>query len=165
MNPGPTRPRRPSRAATPRTTRLRSLRAGGQAEQGSISIWIATSGLVMIILVGLAVDLGGQVHAQQYARDIAAQAARAGGQQLQASLAVRGLAAQADPGPAVAAARAYLAAADVTGTASLRGGDTVIVTTSATYDTKFLGLIGINQLTVTGAAESRIARTVGGVER
>jgi Flp pilus assembly protein TadG len=119
----------------------------------------------MLILVGLAVDLGGQVHAQQYARDIAAQAARAGGQQLQASLAVRGLAAQADPGPAVAAARAYLAAADVTGTASLRGGDTVIVTTSATYDTKFLGLIGINQLTVTGAAESRIARTVGGVER
>ncbi|MDC5698073.1 pilus assembly protein TadG-related protein [Intrasporangium calvum] len=165
MHPAPTRPRRPARAAPPRTPRPRAKLAGGHVEQGSISIWIATSGLVMIILVGLAVDLGGQVHAQQYARDIAAQAARAGGQQLQASLAVRGLAARADPGPAVAAARAYLTAADLTGTASLRGGDTVIVTTSATYDTKFLGLIGINQLTVTAAAESRIARTVGGVER
>jgi hypothetical protein len=43
-------------------------------ERGSVSIWIATSGLVMIILVGLAVDLGGQVHAQQHARDVAAQA-------------------------------------------------------------------------------------------
>jgi Flp pilus assembly protein TadG len=119
----------------------------------------------MIILVGLAVDLGGQVHAQQHARDVAVQAARAGGQQLQAPLAVRGLAARADPVRAVAAARAYLAAADVSGNASLRGGDTIAVTTTATYETRFLGLIGINQLTVTGAASSRIARTVGGAER
>lgn len=143
--------------------RLRSRRLAG--ERGSVSIWIATSGLVMIILVGLAVDLGGQVHAQQHARDVAAQAARAGGQQLQAPLAVRGLAARADPVRAVAAARAYLAAADVTGSASLRGDDTIAVTTTTTYRTRFLGLIGINQLTVTGAAESRIARTVGGAER
>lgn len=137
----------------------------GAGERGSVSIWIATTGVVMIILVGLAVDLGGQVHAQQYARDVAAQAARAGGQQLQAPLAVRGIAARADPTRAVAAARAYLAAADVTGSARLRGGDTVIVTTSTTYQTRFLGLIGINQLTVTGAAQSRIARTTGGAER
>ena len=146
-------------------TRLTVSGGARSTERGSVSIWIVTSGLVMIILVGLAVDLGGQVHAQQYARDVAAQAARVGGQQLQASLAVRGLAAEADAGPAVSAARAYLAAADVTGSASLRGGDTVIVSTSATYTTKFLGLIGINQLTVTGTAESRIVRTVGGVQR
>lgn len=141
--------------------RLRGL----ERERGSISIWIATSGLVMIVLVGLAIDLGGHVHTQQRARDVAAQAARAGGQQLQAALAVRGLGAKADPGPAIAAASAYLAAADVTGAATLRGGDTVIVHTSATYRTKFLGLIGISALTVTGTAESRIARTVGGTER
>jgi len=164
MHPEP-KPQRPARAGGPRRMLRRCVLGVEPTEQGSISIWIATSGLVMILLVGLAVDLGGQVHAQQYARDVARQAARAGGQQLQASLAVRGLAAQTDPGPAVAAARAYLAAADVTGTASLRGGDTVIVTTSATYDTTFLGLIGISQLTVTGAAESRVARTVGGVEQ
>ena len=144
-------------------SRLRPRRLAG--ERGSVSIWIATSGLVMIVLVGLAVDLGGQVHAQQHARDVAAQAARAGGQQLQAPLAVRGVAARADPVRAVAAARTYLAAADVAGRASLRGGDTIVVTTTATYETRFLGLIGISQLTVTGAAESRIARTVGGAER
>jgi Flp pilus assembly protein TadG len=44
----------------------------------------------MIVLVGLAVDLGGQVHAQQHARAVADQAARTGGQQLDAAVAVRG---------------------------------------------------------------------------
>ena len=44
----------------------------------------------MMMLVGLAVDLGGQVHAQQRAHDIAAQAARAGGEQVQAAPAIEG---------------------------------------------------------------------------
>lgn len=153
---------RPIRRSLDRRRLTEQRRAG---ERGSVSIWIATAGLVMVILVGLAVDLGGQVHAQQYARDVAAQAARAGGQQLHAPLAVRGLAARADPARAVAAARAYLAAADVTGQASVRGGTTVTITTTTTYRTRFLGLIGISELTVTGAASSRIARTTGGTER
>ena len=40
-------------------------------ERGSISIWLVTTGFAMIVLVGLAVDLGGQVHAQQQARAVA----------------------------------------------------------------------------------------------
>ena len=32
-------------------------------ERGSITVWLALSSFVMIFLVGLAVDLGGQVHA------------------------------------------------------------------------------------------------------
>src|SRR3546814_15562304 len=59
-------------------------------ERGSISIWVITATLAMMILVGLAVDLGGQVHAQQRAHDVAAQAARTGGQQVQAVPAVEG---------------------------------------------------------------------------
>ena len=47
-------------------------------ERGSISIWLAVSSLVMMILVGLAVDLGGQVHAKQRAHDIAAEAVHTG---------------------------------------------------------------------------------------
>ncbi|HUM87572.1 MAG TPA: pilus assembly protein TadG-related protein, partial [Actinomycetota bacterium] len=54
-------------------------------ERGSISIWVVTATIVMMTLVGLAVDLGGQVHAQQRAHDVAAQAARAGGQQVEAA--------------------------------------------------------------------------------
>ena len=70
-----------------------------------------------------------------------------------------------DPAQAVAAARAYLAASDVTGTVQLRGGTAVVVHTAATYHTKFLGIIGIDQVPVTGSAESRIVRAVEGVER
>jgi hypothetical protein len=39
------------------------------------------------------------------------------------------------------------------------------VTTTDTYDTTFLGIIGINALTVTGNAQSRITRSVDGVEQ
>jgi hypothetical protein len=41
----------------------------------------------------------------------------------------------------------------------------VVVHTSATYHTKFLAVIGIDRLPVTGSAESRIVRAVNGVER
>lgn len=140
-------------------------RVGRGRDRGSISIWIATGGLVMIVLVGMAVDLGGQVYAQQHARDVARQAARAGGQQLQAAPAIRGEAAVADPVAAVRAARTYLAASDVRGSASVSGGDTVVVNTTAVYDTKFLSIIGISQLTVTGHAQATITRAVEGVQR
>jgi Flp pilus assembly protein TadG len=136
-----------------------------RGERGSVSIWIATCAMVMIILVGLAVDLGGQVYAQQHARDVAGQAARAGGQQLQVPAAVRGYAARADPARAAAAARAYLAGSNVTGSVAIRGGDTVVVHTTATYQTKFLGIIGIDSLPATGTGTARIARVVEGVRR
>ena len=61
-----------------------------RTDQGSISIWLVTSSVVMMMLVGLAVDLGGQVHAKQRAHDIAAQAARTGAQQVESAPAVTG---------------------------------------------------------------------------
>ena len=60
--------------------------------------------------------------------------------------AIRGQGVRTDPARAVAAARAYLAASDVTGTVQLRGGTTVVVHTTATYHTTFLGIIGIDRL-------------------
>jgi Flp pilus assembly protein TadG len=136
-----------------------------RGERGSVSVWIATCALAMIILVGLAVDLGGQVYAQQHARDVAGQAARAGGQQLQAPAAVRGQGAHANPARAAAAARAYLAASDVSGSVTIRGGDTVVVHTTAIYQTKFLGILGIDALAATGTGTARITRVVEGVRR
>jgi len=126
---------------------------------------MVTAAMAMIILAGLAVDLGGQVLTRQNVANVAAQAARAGGQQLQASRAIRGEGVRIDNTRAAAAARAYLAASDVTGTVQLRGGTAVAVHTAATYHTKFLGIIGIDRLPVTGSAESRIVRAVNGVER
>lgn len=157
----------PTRHFAGRLTRAcaRRLRGvGAETERGSITVWIVTASFVMIVLVGMAVDLGGQVYAQQHARDMARQAARAGGQQLQAGPAVRGEGAIADTPRAVQAARAYLAAGDVAGDARVTGGNTIEVTTTAVYTTKFLSIIGINRLTVTGHAEATITRALEGVQ-
>ena len=133
-------------------------------ERGSISVWLVTASFVMIMLVGLAVDLG-QVHAQQRAHDIAAQAARAGGQRIQAPAAIEGRSVDVDLAAARTAAKDYLAAADVEGTVEITGGDTVTVTVTDHYDPQFLGAIGISDLTVTGEASARVVRTIGGTEQ
>lgn len=131
-------------------------------ERGSVSVWLASASVVMIMLVGVVVDLAGQVHAQQHARDVAAQAARVAGQQINAPAAIRGQGVRANPAQAVSAAQAYLNSSDVSGTASIVDGTTIIVNTSATYNTKFLSIIGLGSMRVTGHAEARITRVVGG---
>lgn len=135
-------------------------------DKGSVTIWLALASFVMIVLVGVAVDLSGQVYAQQHARDIAAQAARTAGQQINASLGVRGIGAQTNTAQAIAAAKSYIAAAGMEGDASITGGGTTItVSVVDTYETKFLSIIGLTSLRVTGSAETRVVRVVGGVER
>ncbi len=134
-------------------------------ERGSISIWLATSSFVMMMLVGLAVDLGGQVHAQQRAHDIAAQAARAGGQRVEAAPAIEGRFVSVDTAAARSAAKAFLAAAGFEGTVVITGGDTITVTAKDAYSPKFLGIIGIGDLDVTSEASARVVRTLGGTEQ
>ena len=135
------------------------------SERGSATIWMITTALTMVLLLGLAVDLGGQVLAKQHAQVVAFEAARAGGQQLQGAAAMLGQAAVVDPARAVAAASTYLAGTpDVTGNASALGAR-VVVDTRASYKTTFLSIIGIEELTVTGHAEVQTVRAVGGVVR
>lgn len=144
-------------------TRLQRLRH--HPDRGSVTIWLSLASFVMIVLVGLAVDLSGQVHAQQRARDAAAQAARTGGQQLNAPTAIRGLGTTVNGPQAVAAAKTYLTAAGVQGSVSMVNGTTLVVRTSDTYQPKFLSIIGLRSMTVTGSAEARVARVVEGTER
>jgi Flp pilus assembly protein TadG len=134
-------------------------------ERGSVSIWLATSSFAMIILVGLAVDLGGQVHAQQRAHDIAAQAARAGGQRIQPAAAIEGRAVYVDLASARSAAQEFLDQSGVDGTVTVSGGDTITVTVTDTYSPTFLGAIGIGDLNVTGEASARVVRSLGGTEQ
>ncbi|QCX27714.1 pilus assembly protein [Nocardioides jishulii] len=134
-------------------------------ERGSITVWLALSSFVMIFLVGLTVDLGGQVHAHERAHDLAAQAARAGGEEVQGAAAIQGRELAIRPAAARAAAERYLEAAGVNGTVDIRDGDTITVTVHDTYDAKFLGLIGITRLDVTGTASARLVRTLGGNQR
>lgn len=132
-------------------------------EHGSVSVWMVTASFVMIMLVGLAVDLGGQVHAQQRAHDIAAQAARTGGQQVQAAPAIEGRYLSVDTAAARAAAKQYLATAGVQGTVSISGVDTITVTVTDTYKPVVLRFLG--DLTVTGEASARLVRSLGGTEQ
>ena len=148
------------------TARIRSLTTRrSRDERGSISVWFATAALAMIILVGMAVDLGGKVHTQQQARSAAAQAARTGAQEVQGSTAVRGEDLHVDLTAAKTAAMDYLRAAGVEGTVRVLDGDTLIVTTTDTYTSKFLGIIGLDTMQVTGEASARLIRAEGGIER
>ncbi|NLD78038.1 MAG: pilus assembly protein [Acidimicrobiales bacterium] len=136
-----------------------------RGERGSLSIWLAVASFVMMLLVGLAVDLGGQVHAKQRAHNIAAEAARTGGERVQAAPAITGDHVAVDVAAARNAARAYLAAAGVTGTVSITGGATITVHVTDTYTPRFLSIIGIGDLTVTSTATARVIRSLGGNEQ
>jgi len=135
------------------------------AEHGSITVWLALASFVMIFLVGLAVDLGGQVHAHERAHDLAAQAARAGGEEVEGGAAIQGHDLTINTAAARAAAERYLEAAGVEGTVAITNGDTIRVTVTDSYTPQFLGLIGINRLDVTGTATARLIRTLGGSQR
>ena len=128
-------------------------------------MWFATASLVMVILVGMAVDLGGKVHTQQRTRSVAAQAARTGAQEVEGSTAVRGEDLRVDITAAKSAAQDYLHAAGVNGTVTVTGGDTLMVRTTDTYNSKFLGIIGLDAMPVTGEASARLVRAEGGIER
>lgn len=129
-------------------------------EEGSISTWAVLGALVLAICVGLAVDLGGQIHAKQRAYDIAAEAARTGAQQISAGV----MTAQpiaVDPAAAYWAATDYLSASGVSGTVDTTG-DRVTVIVHETYRPLILGSIGIGPLHVSAAASAHLVRTVGG---
>lgn len=134
-------------------------------ERGSITVWLALASFAMIFLIGLAVDLGGQVHAHERAHDVAAQAARAGGEEVDGGPAIQGSGLTINPVPARAASQNYLDQAGVSGTVTLTGGNTITVTVHDSYHPQFLGLIGIHRLDVTGTATAHLIRTLGGSQQ
>jgi Flp pilus assembly protein TadG len=144
---------------------MKRPRPRARDERGSIAVWLALASFAMIFLVGLAVDLGGQVHAHERAHDVAAQAARAGGEEVNGGSAIQGTGLSANPTAARAAAQRYLDQAGVHGTVAVTGNDTITVTVHDTYDPQFLGLIGIHHLDVTGTASAHLIRTLGGSQQ
>ena len=81
------------------------MRVVGRArgDSGSVSVWAVMFGIVAIMLVGIAVDFGGRVVAQQEAADVARQSARAGGQPLDRASAMQGRGGSTSPEQAAAA--------------------------------------------------------------
>lgn len=133
-------------------------------ERGSVSLWMCLASVAMVLIVGIAVDLGGQIHAKQRAADIAAQATRAAGNQIEATSAMRGKPVAVDPARARIAAEAYLQAAGVAGTVSVTPAD-IRVTVHTTYHPMILGTAGIGPQPITGEATARLVRAVNGAEQ
>lgn len=137
-----------------------------RSERGSISIWAVGFAMIVTLLVGLAVDVGGQITAQQEASDAARQSARAGGQAIDEVSAMQGQGASTTPEAAAAEARQFLAGYDgMTGTVTVKDEDTIEVRTKTVYQTKFLGLIGIGELPVSGQATARVVTVMDGTEQ
>jgi hypothetical protein len=93
----------------------------------------------------------------QRADNIAAEAARAGGQAIDSGQAIAGGPKVVDPALAVTAAQAYMSAAGVTGTVEVAADRLhLTVTVTIAYNTVMLSYIGIDQVSVTGHATAQL---------
>jgi Flp pilus assembly protein TadG len=131
---------------------------------GAISVPVAVLLLALLAVVGLAVD--GAHTAQQIATAdaVAEEAARAGAQAVDLAAAQHGQA-HLDPAAARAAAQRYLDAAHTAGTTTITTGtvtvtgDQIRVEVTLTAPTLLLGLVGVDTVTTTGAAQAQLVAT------
>src|SRR6266511_580981 len=138
-------------------TRLRRLRRHLRRDEGRISVYFAIALTGLIVIIGLTVDGSGRFREMQRADNIAAEAARAGGQAIDAGQAIAGGPKVVDPALAVTAAQAYLTSAGVTGTVQVAADRLHLsVTVTVPYNTVMLSYIGIDQVIVTGHATAQL---------
>lgn len=138
-----------------------SLRRMRLDDAGGITVFVAVCVIALIGIIGVAVDGGSKMRATERADYIAGEAARAGGQAIDPAEAISGTAIVVDPQDAAAAAQAYLRSAGATGTVSVSGdGKTLTVNVTGSYDTKFLSVVGIGSLSVTGHGKATLLHGV-----
>lgn len=124
-----------------------------RGERGSASLFYAALAAGFFAIVALVVDGAGAIKATQQADQVASQAARQAGQQLDATSLVQGAAeVKVDPAEARAAAQQYISAAGATGSVSVSG-DKIRITTQIVYHPIFLSAVGIGSLSADGSAE------------
>ncbi|MBO4259495.1 TadE/TadG family type IV pilus assembly protein [Streptomyces griseorubiginosus] len=130
-------------------------------DRGGVTVFVAVCVIALIGIIGLAVDGGSKMRATERADYVAGEAARAGGQAIDPAEAIKGTAITVNPQDAQAAAQAYLRSAGATGTVSVSGdGKTLTVVVTSTYDTKFLSVVGIGSLSVTGHGKATLLHGV-----
>ncbi|MGW7362927.1 pilus assembly protein TadG-related protein [Streptomyces sp. NPDC054841] len=130
-------------------------------DRGGVTVFVAVCVVALIGIIGLAVDGGGKLRATERADYIATEAARAGGQAIDPAQAISGQAITVDPQAAQAAAQAYLGSAGVAGTVAVSAdGKTLTVTTTDSYATKFLPVVGIGSLSVSGQGTATLLHGV-----
>ncbi|MBQ1027410.1 pilus assembly protein TadG-related protein [Micromonospora sp. C95] len=132
----------------------------GRGDAGRVSIFLAVALIGVLAIIGMAFDGAGQLRTLQRAENLAAEAARAGGQAIDRATAIEGGPKRINRREARSAVRNYLTtagASDHTVTFPVVDGETLIrVRVEVTYDRAALGLFGFsNTVTVSGEATAR----------
>ncbi len=135
-------------------------------DEGSVTLFACVASVGLLAMLGLVVDGGVKVRALQQADRIAAEAARSGGQAIDVRAAINGSQPVLDATAARKAAQTYLKSAGVTGTVTVGdGGRALTVVVTSVSPTVFLGLVGVDSLTVSGTATVSLVRGVTGAGR
>ncbi len=128
----------------------------------AISVWIVMIVPAVVLMFGVAYDLAGQFAAKRHAYEVAAQAARVAGQQIDTDTYMSGQRVVVDSARARSAAVAYIRSNGMTGSATMTSSTTLTVIATATYRPAFLSGMGIGDLTVTSEASIDTIRTLEG---
>ena len=122
-------------------------------EDGMVTAFVVIFTLALLAMAGLVFDGGLALSAKVRAIDDAQAAARAGAQAIDIPLYRQSGTITLDAAQAVADAQGFLAAAGQHGTVTVTG-ETVDVTVTITQPTQILSVVGVDQLTVTGAGSA-----------
>lgn len=142
-------------------SRVRAVR--GTAERGNAALIVVVLFAVMLAAVGLVVDGGATIAAQQQANAVAAEAARTAGQVVATDAVLQGQPSAAQGAAAISAGTSYLSQAGASGSVQLtNSGTTITATASVTTTPVIMTIIGVGPQTVTGTAEVRLAQDTPG---
>ncbi|MEH0935753.1 hypothetical protein [Micromonospora psammae] len=130
-------------------------------DEGRVSLFLAVTMLGVLMIIGVAYDGAGQLRTLQRADDLAAEAARSGGQVIDRAAAIEGRPKVIDESGARAAVAQYLGDnADVTGYRVtfpvVADEKQITVRVTVVYRRHMLGLFGMDRtVTVSGTATAR----------
>ncbi|MFJ4003897.1 MULTISPECIES: hypothetical protein [unclassified Streptomyces] len=121
-------------ALTPR------IRRALRDDRGAMSLFVLVTVVALLAVAALVYDGAGKLRALTHAEGVAHEAARAGGQAIDAGKAISGGGVSVDRNAAVAAARTYLSREGVSGSVTVsEDGGSLQVTVTETYHAIFLG--------------------------
>ncbi|MBM7491891.1 hypothetical protein JOD64_003113 [Micromonospora luteifusca] len=143
------------------TATIPTVQSPYRGDHGRVSIFLAITMIGVLAIVGLTFDGAGQLRTLQRAENLAAEAARAGGQAIDRATAIEGRPTRIDEAAALVAVDNYLDAAAGTAGHTVSfpevAGETLIrVTVQITYRRSMLApFVRAETVTVTGEATAR----------